>query len=147
MYVVCTTTIQNDDIAVWVSSGILLQTESGSSSFCKGPRNLFRNHYSHFIVCCSKVNSVQEAYANCFGVHTLKFEILQITWQNEAKNISFQFLSLLFICRQAKLLKIKITGLFFYNKSSILILFVFSCGLQDFKFWYVNRKAFGASIL
>ena len=25
--------------------------------------------------------------------------------------------------------------------------FDFSCGLQDFKFWYVNRKAFGASFL
>ena len=26
-------------------------------------------------------------------------------------------------------------------------LFCFSCGLQDFKFWYVNRKAFAASFL
>ena len=38
---------------------------------------------------------------------------------------------------------------FFINRSSILMLFIlfFSCGLQDFKFWYVNRKAFGASFL
>ena len=32
-----------------------------------------------------KVNSVQEACAKCFGVHLLKFEILQTTWKN--KNI------------------------------------------------------------
>ena len=27
------------------------------------------------------------------------------------------------------------------------MLCVLSCGLQDFKFWYVNHKAFGASFL
>ena len=32
------------------------------------------------------------------------------------------------------------------SKSLMLLLFsFFSCDLQDFKFWYVNRKAFGAS--
>ena len=35
----------------------------------------------------AKVNSVQEACAKCFSVHTLGFHILQITWKNEAKNI------------------------------------------------------------
>ena len=30
-----------------------------------------------FLFCLFKVNSVQEAYANCFAVH-IKFEILQI---------------------------------------------------------------------
>ena len=30
-----------------------------------------------------KVNSVQEACAKCFAVHTLKFEILQTTWKNK----------------------------------------------------------------
>ena len=34
-----------------------------------------------------KVNSVQEAFAKCFVVHILKFEILQTTWKNKAKNI------------------------------------------------------------
>ena len=34
-----------------------------------------------------KVKSVQEAYAKYFAVHILEFEILQITWNNEAKNI------------------------------------------------------------
>ena len=33
------------------------------------------------------------------------------------------------------------------HKSSILMFFVFSCGLQDFKFWLVNRKASIVSIL
>ena len=28
-----------------------------------------------------KVNSVQEACANCFAVHILKFEIFQVTWK------------------------------------------------------------------
>ena len=34
-------------------------------------------------------------------------------------------------------------------KSKGLMFFVsfFACDLQDFKFWYVNRKAFGASFL
>ena len=38
-----------------------------------------------------------------------------------------------------------------FNFSSNLVfwcfLFYFSCCFQDFKFWYVNRKAFGASFL
>ena len=34
-----------------------------------------------------KVNSVQEACAKCFGVHILRFEILQITLENGTKNI------------------------------------------------------------
>ena len=33
-----------------------------------------------------KVNSAQEAWAKCFWVHVLKFEILKITWKNDAKN-------------------------------------------------------------
>ena len=32
-----------------------------------------------------KVNSVKEAGAKCFAVHTLKFEILHTTWKNKAK--------------------------------------------------------------
>ena len=32
-------------------------------------------------------NSVEEAYAKCFSVHILEFEILQITWKNRTKNI------------------------------------------------------------
>ena len=35
----------------------------------------------------AKVNSVQEACAECFAVHILKSEILQTTWKNETKNI------------------------------------------------------------
>ena len=34
-----------------------------------------------------KVNSVQEACDKCFAVYILRFEILQITWKNETKNI------------------------------------------------------------
>ena len=34
-----------------------------------------------------KVNSIQEASAKCFAVHIIKFEILQTTWKNKAKNI------------------------------------------------------------
>ena len=50
-----------------------------------------------------KVNSVQEACATCFAVHILKFEILQITWKNETKNIrllvfSFSIITLVFWC-------------------------------------------------
>ena len=75
-----------------------------------------------------KVSSVQEACAKCFAVHLLKFEILQITWKNKTKNIrllvfSFSSINLVFWC----------------------FCFVFSCGLQYFKFWYLNRKAIGAS--
>ena len=74
---------------------------------------------------------VQEACAQCFAVHILKFEILQITWKKwnkEHQALSFHL---------------------FINKSSIWMLFVlfFSCGLHDLKFWFVNRKAFGASFL
>ena len=58
-----------------------------------------------FKPCFRKVNSVQEACAKCFGVHILRFEILQITWKNETKHqtLSFQF---------------------FTDRFSILILFV-----------------------
>ena len=50
-----------------------------------------------------KVNSVQEACNKCFAVHILKFEILQITWKNEIKNIrplvfSFSPIDLAFWC-------------------------------------------------
>ena len=44
--------------------------------------------------CLCKVNSVQEACNKCFGVHILKFEILQITWKKwnkEHQTLSFQF--------------------------------------------------------
>ena len=68
-----------------------------------------------------KVNSVQEACTKCFAVHKLKNEILQITWKNETKNIRPLVFSF----------------------SSIDL----AWGLQDFKFWYVNHKAFGASVL
>ena len=36
--------------------------------------------------------------------------------------------------------KLKTKGLMFFVS-------FFSCDLQDFKFWYVNRKAFGTSFL
>ena len=64
-----------------------------------------------------KVNSVQEACAKCFAVQVLKFEILQITWKNETKNIRplvFSFSSKL---------------LAFWS-----FLFCFFMWLQDFKF-------------
>ena len=59
------------------------------------------------------------------------FEISKITWQkNETKNIRFLILSFSSI-----------------NWAFWCFCFVFSCGLKDFKFWYVNCKAFGASFL
>ena len=68
-----------------------------------------------------KVNSVEEACAKCFAVHMLEFEILQITWKkNQSLVFSFSPTDLPFWC----------------------FCYVFSCGLQDFKFQYVNRKAF-----
>ena len=76
-----------------------------------------------------KVNSVQEACAKCFVVHILKFEILQTTWKNKTKNI--KMLDLL-----VKNWKLRVWRSFFS---------FFSCDLQDFKFYYVNRKAFGTS--
>ena len=50
-----------------------------------------------------KVNSVQEVCGKCFAVHVLKFEILQITWKNQTKNIrllvfSFSSILLAFWC-------------------------------------------------
>ena len=50
-----------------------------------------------------EVNSVQEAWAKCFAVHILKFEIMQITWKNETKNIrllvfSFSSINLALLC-------------------------------------------------
>ena len=50
-----------------------------------------------------KVNSVQEVCGKCFAVHVLKFEILQITWKNQTKNIrllvfSFSPIDLAFWC-------------------------------------------------
>ena len=59
-----------------------------------------------------KVNSVQEVCAKCFAVHILKFEVLQMTWKN-ALDPYFS------IFRQ-------------YNFDDLC--FVYSCGLQDFKF-------------
>ena len=49
---------------------------------------------------------VQEACAKCFAVHILKFEISEITWKNETKNI-------------------RLLIQFFTNKSSILDVFCF----------------------
>ena len=43
----------------------------------KGHRNLGVNKM--LLVLLSKVNSVQEAFAKCFAVHILKFEILETT--------------------------------------------------------------------
>ena len=58
------------------------------------------------------------------------FEILQITWfkwNKEHHTLSFQFLSI--------------------NLTFWCFLFCFLCGLQDFKFYYVNCKAFEAKFL
>ena len=61
-----------------------------------------------------KVNSVQEAFAKCFAVHILKFEILQIIWKKwnkEHQTLSFQF---------------------FINKSTILMLLI------SFLMWFAR---------
>ena len=63
-----------------------------------------------------KVNSVLEACNKCFAaVNLLKFEILQNTWKNKAKNIK--------MLNSGK-----------RQKTKGLIFFIFSCDLQDFKF-------------
>ena len=105
-------------VKLFSTTGILIGILEG----CK--KNLEEMSFMNFF----KVNSVQEPCAKSFAVHLLKFEILQITWEKwnkEHQTHSFQFFSYRFWC----------------------FLFCFSCGLQDFKFWYVNRKAFGASFL
>ena len=74
-----------------------------------------------------KVNSVQEAYAKCFVVHILKFEILQITWKKwnkEHQTLSFQF---------------------FTNRFSILKFFVLFlhkvCKISNFDMWTAKHLA------
>ena len=71
---------------------------------------------------------MQEACAKFVAVHILKFEILQTTWKSKTKNH-----------QNNKSIgeKLKTKGLMFFAS-------IFSCDLQDFKFWYVNQKAFGA---
>ena len=65
-----------------------------------------------------KVNSVQEAWAKCFAVHLLKFEILQTTCKTKQKKHQ----NAKYICE-----KLKTKGLMFFVS-------FFSCDLQDFKF-------------
>ena len=78
-----------------------------------------------------KGNSVQEACAKCFAVHILKFEIFQTTWKKQnKKHQNDRFIDE----------KLKTKSLMFF------VSFV-SCDLQDFKFWYLSRKAIGASFL
>ena len=60
------------------------------------------------------------------SIHLLELEILRTIWKNKTKNI-------------------KMLDLFVKNWK--LRFYFFSCDLQDFQFWYVNRKAFGASFL
>ena len=78
-----------------------------------------------------KGNSVQEACTKCFGVHILKFEILQTTWKKQNKKH-----------QNARFIDEKLK-----TKSLMFFVLFFSCDLQDFKFQYVNPKAFGASFL
>ena len=65
------------------------------------------------------------------GSLILKFEILQTTMKKQNKKY-----------KNAKSIgeKLKTKGLMFFAP-------FFSCNLQDLKFWYVNRKVFGASFL
>ena len=74
-----------------------------------------------------KVNSVQEAFAKCFAVHILKFEILQITWKGwnkEYQTPSFQF---------------------FTNRLSILMFLVLFfhlvCKISNFNKWTAKHSA------
>ena len=78
-----------------------------------------------------KVNSVQEACAKCFAVHISKFEILQTTWKKRNKKH-----------QNARSIDEKLK-----TKSLMFFVLFFSWDLQDFKFWYVNRKAFSARFL
>ena len=57
------------------------------------PVSLQTNHLAWFKTV--KVNSVQEACAKCFVVHISKFEIMQIKWKNETKNIRLLVFSFL----------------------------------------------------
>ena len=48
---------------------------------------IFRNFIEkYFFKGKIKVNSVREAFAKCFVIHILKFEILQTTWKIKTKN-------------------------------------------------------------
>ena len=72
----------------------------------------------------TKVNSVQEAFAKCFAVHILKFEIFQIIWNKKHQTFSFQF---------------------FINRSSILMFFVLFfhvvCKISNFNMWTAKHLA------
>ena len=72
-------------------------------------------------------NSVQEAYAKCFAVHILEFEIFQISWNKWNKKhqtLSFQL---------------------FINKSSISIIFVLFfhvvCKISSYNVWTAKHLA------
>ena len=79
-----------------------------------------------------KVNSLQEACTKCFAVHILKFEILQ---PHEKTKTKTKHQNAIFVGEKLKTLSLT----FFVS--------FYSCDLQDFKFYNVNRKAFDASFL
>ena len=65
---------------------------SGSSDIAKNREKFLPNRFNSTVICAGstvskfdKVNSVQEACAECFAVHILKFEILQTTWKTKQK--------------------------------------------------------------
>ena len=84
----------------------------------------------------NKVNSVQEACAECFAVHLSIFEILQTTRKNKTKNI--KMLNLL-----VKNWKLRVWSEFeFWGWYSLFHVFHVICKISN-----VNPKAFCASFL
>jgi hypothetical protein len=73
----------------------------------------------------AKVNSVQEACTKCFAVH----------------------ISNLKSCKPHEKTIQKLQNGRSIYENDVLDAIFFSCNLQDFKFWYVNRKEFGTSFL
>ena len=84
-----------------------------------------RNIHNFYVLCKLSARSLRQMLC-CSHIKIWNLANHMKKWNKEHQTLSFQF---------------------FVNISSILMLFVFSCFLKDFKFWCVNRKAFGASFL
>ena len=83
------TSVQNHN---WKKGFFVNSFSEHTSVFCDKNKRLFWHFFG-------KVNSVQEAYAKCFTVHILKFQILQIAWKkwnNEHQTLSFHYFTNIF---------------------------------------------------
>ena len=116
-------TIWKNDSRSWRSQEVMNYWLTAEIFFSNSIINRIRLNMDYELldsqIAFPKVNSVQEACTKCFAVGLLKFEILQTTWRNKAKNI--KMLNLL-----VKNWKVRVWCSLFH--------FFFSCDLIDFKF-------------